>query len=143
MDGFCGSMVDFAKIGDFKMPELQQGDVAGARKAMDDAFAVYVPGFDNAVKGLSELKDAPTPAAEAARKSVVDALTPLRDQVVAAKAKLDAAPKDDKVAAATAAVSFQQIGAAMNNMSDPFQQLETPELKALGEQAPNCKKLPA
>lgn len=144
MDGFCGSLIDFAKIGDFKMPEIQQGDVASARKAMDDAFAVYAPGFDNAVKGLTALGQAPSSEAETARKSIADALTPIRDQVVDAKAKLDAAPKDDKMATAAAAVSFQRIGTAMNDMPDPFQQLETnASLKALSQQAPSCGKLPA
>ncbi|WP_236725259.1 hypothetical protein [Amycolatopsis orientalis] len=144
MDGFCGSLIDFAKIGDFKMPEVQQGDVASARKAMDEAFGVFAPGFDNAVTGLKGLGQGPSAEADAARKSLVDALTPLRDQVVAAKTKLDAAPKDDKMAAAAAAVSFQQIGSAINDMPDPFQQLETnASLKALAAQAPNCKKLPS
>ncbi|GAB3719708.1 hypothetical protein GCM10027598_32560 [Amycolatopsis oliviviridis] len=144
MDGFCGSLIDFAKIGDFKMPDVEQGDVASARKAMDEAFGVFAPGFDNAVTGLKGLGQAPSAEAENARKSIVDALTPIRDQVVAAKTKLDAAPKDDKTAAAEAAVSFRRIGSDINDMPDPFQQLETnASLKALAEQAPNCKKLPS
>lgn len=144
MDGFCGSLIDFAKIGDFKMPEVRQGDVASARKAMDEAFGVFAPGFDNAVNGLSGLGQAPSPEAEAARRSIVDSMTPIRDQVVASKTELDTAPKDDKMAVAAAAVSFQRIGSAMNDMPDPFQQLETnASLKALTQQAPNCGKLPA
>ncbi|WP_233222923.1 hypothetical protein [Amycolatopsis sp. BJA-103] len=144
MDGFCGSLIDFAKIGEFRMPDFEQGDVANARNAMDEAFRVFAPGFDNAVTGLNGLAQAPSPEAEAARKSIVDALTPIRDQVVSAKAKLDAAPKDDKAATAEAGLAFRQIGSNINDMPDPFQQLETnASLKALAEQAPNCKKLPS
>ncbi|MFC9256921.1 hypothetical protein [Amycolatopsis thailandensis] len=144
MDGFCGSLIDFAKIGDFRMPDFEQDDPANARNAMDEAFGVFAPGFDNAVTGLKGLGQAPSAEAESARKSIVDALTPIRDQVVAAKAKLDAAPKDDKKATAEAAIAFRQIGSDINDMPDPFQQLETnASLKVLAEQAPNCKKLPS
>lgn len=144
MDGFCGSLIDFAKIGEFRMPDFEQGDVANARNAMEEAFGVFAPGFDHAVTGLNGLGQAPSPEAEAARKGIVDALTPVRDQVVAAKAELDAAPKDDKVATAKAAAAFRQIGTDINNTPDPFQQLETnASLKALAGQAPNCKKLPS
>jgi len=144
MDGFCGSLIDFAKIGDFKMPDVEQGDVASARKAMDEAFGVFAPGFDNAVNGLKGLGQPPSPEAEAARESIVDALTPIRDQVVAAKSKLDASAKDDKIATAEAGVAFQKIGSDINDMPDPFQQLETnASLKSLAQQAPNCKKLPS
>ncbi|MBB5853493.1 hypothetical protein ACFQ05_09325 [Amycolatopsis umgeniensis] len=144
MDGFCGSLIDFAKIGEFRMPDFEQGDVANARNAMDEAFGVFAPGFDNAVTGLGRLGQAPNAEAEAARKSIVDALTPIRDQVVAAKTKLDAAPKDDKAATAEAGLAFRRIGSNINDMPDPFQQLETnASLKALAGQAPNCGKLPS
>ncbi|MEV6910790.1 hypothetical protein [Amycolatopsis sp. NPDC051071] len=144
MDGFCGSLLDFAKIGEFRMPDFEQGDAANARNSMDEAFGVFAPGFDHAVTGLNGLGQPPSAEAEAARKSIVDALTPLRDQVVAAKTKLDAAPKDDKAATAEAGLAFRQIGSNINDMPDPFQQLETnASLKALAAQAPNCKKLPS
>ncbi len=144
MDGFCGSLIDFAKIGEFRMPDFEQGDVASAREAMDEAFRVFAPGFDNAVTGLRGLGPGPSPEADAARKSIVDSLTPVRDEVVAAKAELDAAPKDDKAATAAAGVAFRRIGSDINDMPDPFQQLETnASLKALAAQAPNCKKLPS
>ncbi|KZB83438.1 hypothetical protein AVL48_03930 [Amycolatopsis regifaucium] len=144
MDGFCGSLIDFAKIGDFKMPDVEQGDVAKARNAMDEAFAVFAPGFDNAVKGLSALGQAPNAEAETVRKDIVAALTPIRDRIVAAKTELEAAPKDDKRATAEAGLAFQRIGKDINDMPDPFQQLETnASLKALAAQAPNCKKLPS
>ncbi|WP_410647750.1 hypothetical protein [Amycolatopsis sp. cmx-4-54] len=144
MDGFCGSLIDFAKIGDFTMPDFEQDDVASARRVMDEAFGVFAPGFDNAVTGLRKLGQAPSPEADMARKSIVDALTPIRDEVLAAKAALDAAPKDDKKAVAAAAVSFRQIGSDINDMPDPFQQLETNvSLKTLAAQAPNCEKLPS
>ncbi|WP_409496966.1 hypothetical protein [Amycolatopsis sp. cmx-11-12] len=111
---------------------------------MDEAFGVFAPGFDNAVTGLNGLGQAPSAEAEAARKSIVDALTPIRDKVVAAKTKLDAAPKDDKAATVEAGVAFRQIGSDINDMPDPFQQLETnASMKALAGQAPNCKKLPS
>ncbi|MGY6657654.1 hypothetical protein ACXIZN_36385 [Amycolatopsis sp. TRM77291] len=144
MDGFCGSLIDFAKIGEFRLPEFEQDDVLSARKVMDEAFGVFAPGFDNAVTGLGKLGQAPSAEADAARKSIVDTLTPIRDKVLAAKAALDAAPKDDKAAVAAAAVSFRQIGSDINDMPDPFQQLETNvSLKTLAAQAPNCKKLPS
>ncbi len=144
MDGFCGSLLDFAKIGDFTMPEFEQNDVASARKVMDEAFGVFAPGFDNAVTGLGKLGQAPSAEAEAVRKSIVDALTPIRDEVLAAKAALDAAPKGDKKAVTDAAASFRRIGSRMNDMPDPFQRLESNvSLKTLAAQAPNCKKLPS
>lgn len=144
MDGFCGSLIDFAKIGDFRLPGFEQDDVASARKAMDEAFGVFAPGFDNAVTGLGKLGQAPSAEADAARKTIVDTLTPIRDKVLAAKAALDAAPKDDKAAVAAAAASFRQIGSDINDMPDPFQQLETNvSLKTLAAHAPNCEKLPS
>ncbi|MEU3626243.1 hypothetical protein [Amycolatopsis coloradensis] len=144
MDGFCGSLIDFAKIGEFRMPDFEQDDPANARNAMDAAFGVFAPGFDNAVTGLNGLGQAPSAEAEAARKSIVDALTPIRDKVIAAKTKLDAAPKNDKAATAEAGLAFRQIGSDINDMPDPFQQLETnASLKALAGQAPNCEKLPS
>ncbi|MGK4596891.1 hypothetical protein [Amycolatopsis sp. w19] len=144
MDGFCGSLIGFAKIGDFTMPDFEQNDVASARKVMDDAFGVFAPGFDNAVTGLGKLGQAPSAEADAARKSIVDALTPIRDEVLAAKAALDAAPKDDKNAVVAAGAAFRRIGSHMNDMPDPFQQLETNvSLKTLAAQAPNCGKLPS
>ncbi|WP_228709402.1 hypothetical protein [Amycolatopsis keratiniphila] len=144
MDGFCGSLLDFAKIGDFTMPEFEQNDVASARKVMDEAFGVFAPGFDNAVTGLGKLGQAPSAEAEEVRKSIVDALTPIRDEVLAAKAALDAAPKDDKKAVTDAAASFRRIGSRMNDMPDPFQRLESNvSLKTLAAQAPNCEKLPS
>ncbi|UMP05442.1 hypothetical protein [Amycolatopsis sp. EV170708-02-1] len=144
MDSFCGSLIDFAKIGEFTMPDFEQGDVVSARKVMDEAFGVFAPGFDNAVTGLGKLSQAPSAEAEATRKGIVDALTPIRDEVLAAKAALDAAPKDDKQAVVAAAASFRQIGSRMNDLPDPFQQLETNvSLKTLAAQAPNCGKLPS
>ncbi|HKN56072.1 MAG TPA: hypothetical protein VJX66_26485 [Amycolatopsis sp.] len=140
-DNFCGSLAPLAALANVQPPDIKPGDIAGAHKVLSDMFGKFVPPLDGAVEGLKGLGPAPIKDGDAAKQTLLAALTPVRDEAKAAQEKFDKSKKTDRQAILDAAQSFEKIGGEMQAF-DPSKSLNnTPELDALAAKAPKCKAL--
>ncbi|WP_370945184.1 hypothetical protein AB5J62_39755 [Amycolatopsis sp. cg5] len=142
VNDFCGSLTEFANLDASKIsPPAQTATVAEKKKAISQLFETLGGAISPAVEKLTKLPAAPVAAGDAAKKTFLDTLKPVDDQIKAAKQKLDAAPDNDAQAVQAAALAFQSIGTSLSTF-DPEKQIKgAPELEAAGKDQPNCKAL--
>jgi hypothetical protein len=143
MDGFCGSLVGLGGLSTMQLPQVNAGDVAGAKTAVVDVFTKAESAVGSAVDGLGKLPAAPVPAGDTAKTILLEVFTPILAQVKDAKAKLVAAPDGDKQSLLDASNALQAIGTEGGKVDNPLKDVEaSPELEEARETAPNCQKLP-
>ncbi|MFD8496857.1 hypothetical protein [Amycolatopsis sp. NPDC059657] len=142
VNDFCGSLTELANLDASKIqPPADTASMAEKQKAMSQLLETIGGAISPAVEKLSKLPASPVAAGDEAKKTFLDTLKPVDDQIKAAKQKLDAAPAGDAQAVAAAALAFQSVGTALSSF-DPEKQLKgAPELEAAGKDQPNCKAL--
>ncbi|SDX13117.1 hypothetical protein SAMN05421504_102400 [Amycolatopsis xylanica] len=142
VNDFCGSLTELANLDASKIqPPAETATIAEKQKAMSQLLETIGGAISPAVEKLSKLPASPVAAGDEAKKTFLDTLKPVDDQIKAAKAKLDAAPAGDAQAVAAAALAFQSVGTALSSF-DPEKQIKgAPELEAAGKDQPNCKAL--
>ncbi|MEC3979545.1 hypothetical protein [Amycolatopsis sp. H20-H5] len=143
VDRYCGSLTGLNELDTLaqQQPQIQPGDIAGGRAIIDALFAKAESALGSAVSGLSALDAAPVPAGDVAKKKLIDAFTPAKDQVTGAKKKLDATPEDDQKSLAEAGQAFQGLQTTLGSAQDPLKDImASPQLAALTKNAPRCQQ---
>ncbi|MGA6165652.1 hypothetical protein [Amycolatopsis magusensis] len=142
VNDFCGALSPLAELGQLQPPEMQPGDLAGARSAVGDFLGKIEGSVGPVVDDLEKLGTAPMQAGEDAKASVLELFKPVRDEAKSAKEKLDAAPASDANAVKEAATSLQNVGQGLQKASTGMSSAKgTAEVEAAGKDQPNCQKL--
>jgi hypothetical protein len=143
VDQYCGSLVGIAALQQTPQPSAANpGDFEGAKKEIDAYYTKFEAAFADSIDKLGKLPAAPVAAGDKAKTDLLAALTPADAGLKSTIAKLDAAPAS-AASLQTAATDFQNIGSALDKLSDPLAEVKAaPELAPSVTTAPNCKKLP-
>ncbi|MCU1684955.1 MAG: hypothetical protein JWQ81_5694 [Amycolatopsis sp.] len=143
VDQYCGSLVGIAALQQTPQPSAANpGDFEGAKKEIDAYYTKFEAAFADSIDKLGKLPAAPVAAGDKAKTDLLAALTPADAGLKSTIAKLDATPAS-AASLQTAGTDFQNIGSALDKLSDPLAEVKAaPELAPSVTTAPNCKKLP-
>jgi hypothetical protein len=116
--------------------------IAVAQQALSEILGKVAAAMSATVDGLNGLPPAPEPAGDQATQRLLEIYTLVRQQVVDAKAELDAAGPDDAQVLFDTSATMASIATSLSQLEDPMAGVgDSPELAAAAEKASNCQTL--
>ncbi|MQA09154.1 MAG: hypothetical protein GEU98_11530 [Pseudonocardiaceae bacterium] len=140
IDGFCGSMGNFAQAMQGTQPPNSQ-DPSAVKQAMSQMLGNMTQGATKLVSDMDSMKPSPINGGDKLVTGVKQSYGQLLDSAKQAKTKVDSAPESNPQATMQAVQSASgELGKI--DLQKPFKELQSnKELAGAAQQAPKCQQL--